>query len=103
VVLEAASAETTGWMIAKYDAENPAALRRLVGGGTQLRPFPRSVLEACFKATVQLFDETASENPRFRRIYEPWKTFLGDEELWFQVAEHTFDAFMSRHQYGKKT
>jgi len=102
VVLETASAETNGCMIAKYAAENPAALRRLVGGGTQLRPFPRSVLEACFKATVELFDETAAGNPRFRKIYEPWKTFLGDEELWFQVAEHTFDAFMSRHRYDRK-
>jgi TRAP-type mannitol/chloroaromatic compound transport system substrate-binding protein len=102
-ILEAACAQTNDWMIAKYDAQNPAALRRLVAGGTQLRPFPRSVLEACFKATVQLYDETAAANPRFRKIYEPWKAFLADEELWFQVAEHTFDTFMSRHQYGKKT
>jgi TRAP-type mannitol/chloroaromatic compound transport system substrate-binding protein len=102
-ILEAVCAQANDWMIAKYDAENPAALRRLVGGGTQLRPFPRSVLEACFKATVQLCDETAVANPRFRKIYEPWKAFLADEELWFQVAEHTFDTFMSRHQYSKKT
>lgn len=101
-ILEAACAETNTWMIGKYDAESPAALRRLVGGGTQLRPFPRSVLETCFKATVELYDDTAAANPRFRKIYEPWKSFLGDEGLWFQVAERTFDTFMSRRQYGKK-
>src|SRR5690606_1529532 len=37
--LEAACAAANITMPAKYDAENPAALRRLVAGGTQLRPF----------------------------------------------------------------
>src|SRR5881394_2048681 len=40
-VLEAACADTVVWMTAKYDAQNPAALRRLLAGGTQLRPFTR--------------------------------------------------------------
>src|SRR5205085_512039 len=37
-ILEAACAEANIDMQAKYDARNPAALKRLVGGGTQLRP-----------------------------------------------------------------
>jgi TRAP-type mannitol/chloroaromatic compound transport system substrate-binding protein len=102
VLLELACAETANWMAGKYDAENPAALRRLVGGGTQLRPFPSAVLEACFKAALELYDETAAANPRFKKIYEPWKRFLADEELWFQVAEHPFDSFMARHPYDKR-
>jgi TRAP-type mannitol/chloroaromatic compound transport system substrate-binding protein len=40
-VLEAACAEANLWMIGKYDADNPAALRRLVAAGTQLRPYSR--------------------------------------------------------------
>src|SRR5262249_45131748 len=38
-ILEAAAAEANGWMVAKYDTENMPALRKLVAGGTQLRPF----------------------------------------------------------------
>jgi TRAP-type mannitol/chloroaromatic compound transport system substrate-binding protein len=49
--LETACNEATTWMQAKYDAQNPPALRRLVASGTQLRPFPRSVLEAAEKAS----------------------------------------------------
>jgi TRAP-type mannitol/chloroaromatic compound transport system substrate-binding protein len=33
-----------------------------VGAGTQLRPFPRPVLDACFKATQEVFAETAAKN-----------------------------------------
>src|SRR3712207_9340291 len=38
-VLEDAAARAGMDMLAKYDARNPAALRRLVGAGAQLRPF----------------------------------------------------------------
>src|ERR1700755_2873992 len=38
-----ANVEETG----RYDMQNPTALKRLVAGGTQLRPFTNEVLEAC--------------------------------------------------------
>ena len=52
-VFEAACAETNNWMQAKYDAENPAALRRLVANGAQLRPFSREIMQAAYKASVR--------------------------------------------------
>jgi TRAP-type mannitol/chloroaromatic compound transport system substrate-binding protein len=100
-VLETACAEARNWTIGKYDADNPAALRRLVAGGIQLKPFPQPVLEACYKAANELYDETAAKNPKFAKVYEPWKKFRGEELLWFQVAEQTFDNFMLRHQETK--
>ena len=96
--LEIASAEARNWMIGKYDADNPAALRRLVAAGTQLKPFPQPVLEACYNAANELYDETAAKNPKFKKIYDNWKKFRGEELLWFQVAEQSFDTFMLRHQ-----
>ena len=38
-VINAANYATT-WMQARYDIQNPAALKRLVAAGAQLRPFP---------------------------------------------------------------
>ena len=43
-------------MIAKYDAGNPDALRRLVAGA-QLKAFPRPVLQACREASQKVFQE----------------------------------------------
>ena len=40
-------------MQAKYDAANPAALKRLVAAGAQLRPFPPAVMDACLKASLE--------------------------------------------------
>ncbi|MBP2229138.1 TRAP-type mannitol/chloroaromatic compound transport system substrate-binding protein [Azospirillum agricola] len=93
-ILEAACFEANLTMNAKYDAENPAALRRLVAGGAQLKPFPREVMEACYKAAFELYDETAKSNPKFAKIFEPWKKFREEEYLWFRVGESSFDNFV---------
>jgi len=98
--LETASAEARNWMLGKYDADNPAALRRLVANGTKLTAFPQPVLEACYKAANELYDETCTKNPKFKKIYDAWKQFRGEEELWFQFSEYSFDTFMLRHQQG---
>jgi TRAP-type mannitol/chloroaromatic compound transport system substrate-binding protein len=83
-------------MQAKYDARNPAALRRLVGGGAQLRPFPNEILEACLKHATDLYDDLSTKNAEWKKVYESYRAFRGEEYLWFQVAEYTFDSFMIR-------
>jgi TRAP-type mannitol/chloroaromatic compound transport system substrate-binding protein len=92
----AAAAYANVDMQAKYDARNPAALRRLVGGGAQLRPFPNDMLEASLKAANDLYDEISAKNADWKKIYESYRNFRNEEYLWFQVAEYTFDSFMVR-------
>jgi TRAP-type mannitol/chloroaromatic compound transport system substrate-binding protein len=93
-ILEAAAAEANVWMVAKYDAVNMPALRRLVAGGTQLHAFSKEIMEASYKAAFELYDETAASNAAFKKVYEPWLQFRGDIDLWFRVAENTFDNFV---------
>jgi TRAP-type mannitol/chloroaromatic compound transport system substrate-binding protein len=88
-------------MPAKYDALNPAALRRLVAAGTQLRPFSRAVLEACEKAAYETYAEFEAKSPHFKRIYGDWKKFRDEQFLWFRVAEHTYDNYVSNSKIGQ--
>ncbi|MBV8391946.1 MAG: ABC transporter substrate-binding protein, partial [Alphaproteobacteria bacterium] len=92
-MVDTAAGLVTSWMVPKYDAGNPAALRRLVASGTELRPFPRSVLEPCFNEAYKYYDELAAKDPKFKKIYDNLKAFRSDENLWFRVAENTFDNF----------
>jgi TRAP-type mannitol/chloroaromatic compound transport system substrate-binding protein len=93
-IFEAACAEANDAMVAKYDAENPQALKRLAAGGAVLRPFPRQVLEVAYQAAFELYEETATRNPRFKKVYAAWRKFRADDYLWFRVAENTFDNFV---------
>ncbi|MDQ8024159.1 MAG: TRAP transporter substrate-binding protein [Moraxellaceae bacterium] len=93
-ILQDACAYAHVEMQARYDVRNVAALRRLVASGTQLRQFPKEVMVAAMKASFDTYEETAKSNPRFAKIYAPWKKFRDDEYLWFRVAEKTFDDFV---------
>ncbi|MGZ8228841.1 MAG: TRAP transporter substrate-binding protein [Burkholderiales bacterium] len=104
--LEVACAEANVHMLARYDAKNTEALRRLVGAGAQLRAFPRPVMEACYKAAHELYDELSAKNAEFKKIYQPWTQFREDQYLWFRVAENTFENFVysvRRPAPGKKS
>jgi TRAP-type mannitol/chloroaromatic compound transport system substrate-binding protein len=91
----AGCAEGNTWMMAKYDAQNPAALRRLVAGGTQLRPFPKAVMDACYKAAMQRYDEENAKNPKWKKIYDSYLAFQREQVLWFRVCENTYDNYMA--------
>ena len=93
-ILEAACYEANVDMVAKYDALNPAALKRLIGAGVKLSPFSNEIMAACYKATAEVYDEIATKNAKFKKIYEPWKAFRNEQISWFQVAENRFDNFM---------
>jgi TRAP-type mannitol/chloroaromatic compound transport system substrate-binding protein len=95
-ILRTAADMTNGWMTAKYDAANPAALKRLLVGGAQLRPFPPAVLEACLKAANEVYAEISAGNAEFKRIWEHILAFRNDQYLWWQVAEYSYDTFMIR-------
>src|SRR5690349_17285353 len=56
-MLQVASGDAWGWVVGKYDYVNPPALKRLVGQGAQLRPFPQPVLEACYSAAQEVYAE----------------------------------------------
>jgi len=95
-VLANANANANSYMQARYDLQNPGALKRLVAGGTQLRPFSNEVLEASLKATNTLWAEISAKNPDFKKSIEAMQAFRGDAYLWWQVAEYTFDSFQIR-------
>ncbi len=94
--IQGAAAQVGSEIQARYDARNPQALRRLVAGGAQLRPFPQDVMETALKHANEVYGEIAGKNADFRRIYEAMKTFRNEAYLWFQVAEYTYDNFMIR-------
>lgn len=93
LAIETVSGDVNGEMMARYDNLNPQALRRLVAAGTQLKPYPRDVLSAAWKATHELYDEFSSKNAKFKKIYDHWKAFRDEQFLWFRVAELTYENF----------
>jgi TRAP-type mannitol/chloroaromatic compound transport system substrate-binding protein len=85
--------DTWEWVLGKYDAGNPPALKRLLAAGAQLRPFPPAVMEACYKAANEIYADLSRTNPNFKKLYDSVVPFRSDAYAWFQVAELGFDNF----------
>ena len=69
-VLTTAASYANVDMLARYDALNAGALRTLVAGGAQLKPFPQDVMEAGLAAANEIHDQLAAENADFKTIYD---------------------------------
>ncbi len=97
-IIEAAAAYAHTEMQARYDARNPAALRELVKGGTKLFVFPKDVMQAAFKQAMELYSELSNTNPNWKKVYEDYAKFRGDQNLWFRFSEASFDNFMQQQK-----
>ena len=63
-----------------------------------MAPFPNDVLAASYKASEEIYEDIASKNAKFRKVYEPWKKFRDEQVQWFSIAEGRFDSFMTATQ-----
>ena len=91
-----ASGDTWEWVIGRYDYNNPPALRRLLSQGVLLRAFPQDVMEACYKAAIEIYADLSKTNRHFKKLYDSLVAYRGDSLVWLQVAELSFDSFMIR-------
>lgn len=94
-ILDAATKVAARDMIAKYDAYNPVALKRLVAAKTELKAFPKAVMDAGFKASMETFAEHEAKSPDFKKIHQDMRTFQRDQILWNRFSEYPFNQYMN--------
>lgn len=97
-ILESACVEAGTQMLAKYDYRNPAALKRLVGGGAKLFRFPKDMMDASFKAAMDIYSDLSNTNPAWKKVYTDFSTYRRDANLWFRFTEAGFDDFMQQQR-----
>ena len=81
-ILNAAMAVAATDMTAKYDAYNPIALKKLVAAKTQLKAFSKDLMDAGFKASMEVFKEHEAKSPEFKKIHQDMRAFQRDQPLW---------------------
>ncbi|MDO9433857.1 TRAP transporter substrate-binding protein [Hydrogenophaga sp.] len=94
-IVRAAGAVAARDMTSKYDALNPVALKRLVAAGTKLKPFTKDVMDAGFKAAMEVFAEQEAKSPEFKKIHQDMRAFQRDQILWSRFSEWRYDSFIT--------
>jgi TRAP-type mannitol/chloroaromatic compound transport system substrate-binding protein len=95
-IVEMASHLANTEMVAKYDARNAAALRRLLAGGTQLRAWPNEVLDVLYREAMALYAETGAQNADFKRIHDHQIAFRNEFYLYYQLGDYSADTMLLR-------
>ena len=93
--LMAACGESAADTMAKYDALNPQALKKLVAAGANLRFFNRQLMDVCARAAREQYAEWSDKHPEFKKIYDHYTRFQQDQIAWFKVAEDSYDTYIN--------
>jgi len=93
-MIEAAASHAHVEMQARYDANNPLALKQLVAAKAQLVQMPKAVMDGAFKASMEIYSELNAKNKNWQKVYADYSKFRADQNLWFRFTEATFDRYM---------
>ncbi len=93
-MVQAAASYAHTEMQAKYDYQNPIALKELAGQKVKLFAFPKPMMDAAFKASEDVYAELSKSNPKWKKIYEDFAGYRANANLWFRFTEARFDSFM---------
>ena len=94
-IVDAATTVAARDMTAKYHAFTPIALKRLVAAKTQLKAFPKEIMDAGYKASMEVFAEHEAKSPEFKTIHQDMRAFQRDQLLWARYSELRFDNYMT--------
>ena len=94
-IVNAAAKVAARDMTAKYDAWNPIALKKLVAEKTQLRAFPKALMDAGFKASMEVFAIHEEKSPEFKKIHQDMRAFQRDQILWNRFSEYPFNQYVN--------
>ncbi len=96
-IFKTASYQANINMLSKYDARNGTALKEMIDGGTKLRSYSNEIMAAAQQASVELYEEQASQNPSFAEIYGPWREFRDQVRQWTETNQLPFDTFIANN------
>ncbi|MDP3625399.1 MAG: TRAP transporter substrate-binding protein DctP [Hydrogenophaga sp.] len=96
--LESACSDASIDMLAKYDARNIQALKRLVGLGAKVTSWPVPVMKAMQKATEEVIKENAAKSPSFSKVLANWAPFKNDQMLWSSINDGAAERFLHQNR-----
>jgi TRAP-type mannitol/chloroaromatic compound transport system substrate-binding protein len=85
--------ETKQDMLARYDTQNPKALKRLVDEGVTLRAFSVDILDAAWNETNDYLEEIAAGDATFKKVYDHVNAFKQEAFPFFAGNELHYAAY----------
>ncbi|HEX5513889.1 MAG TPA: twin-arginine translocation signal domain-containing protein [Gammaproteobacteria bacterium] len=91
--LRIAAADSNVRITAQYDYLNPIAMKKLLDRGVKLRTFSDDIMAAGKKIAFEMYEDLASKNKTWEKVYRPWKRYLDSQIAWQSVNENVYNRF----------
>lgn len=90
-IVETAAAANSDWMYTSMEYHNTKALEELMEKkNIEVLEFPADVMAELRKLTDATLEEEAGNNPKFRRVYEAYKSFQQRYASWGEMTETAY-------------
>jgi TRAP-type mannitol/chloroaromatic compound transport system substrate-binding protein len=96
--LESACSDASIDLLAKYDARNIQALKRLSASGVKVSFWPNEVMKAMQQATDEALKENAEKSESFAKVLANWRQFRDDQILWSSVNDGAAERFLHQNR-----
>nr|WP_213955598.1 TRAP transporter substrate-binding protein DctP [Variovorax sp. dw_954] len=97
-IVDAAAAQASAAMRARYDVSNAAALKDLAARGVVVQTIPPAVIRAVFAAAREVHDDNDQKNPEWKRIHADYLGFQRAQLRLSRLGGGRMEAFVSRMQ-----
>jgi TRAP-type mannitol/chloroaromatic compound transport system substrate-binding protein len=78
-----------------YDANNPAALQRMLAGGTQLRRYSDEIMKAAQTMTTDMLQQAATaDRGTYGKVLDAFEKFRTESHRWFGTNEQAYNSFV---------
>ncbi|MCB1547375.1 MAG: TRAP transporter substrate-binding protein [Hyphomicrobiaceae bacterium] len=85
-IIELACSDVMRDMIARGEARQAGAIRRLQAEGVEVRRWAPRILVAMEDAWRAVVTEESARNPDFKRVYESYASFRADYRIWHALS-----------------
>ncbi len=90
-MIEEAAMATNQWMHIQFEILNLNALRELLADkNVKVLAFPPAVLAQLKQITSEVLAEEAAKDADFRRVYDNYKAFAADNDIWHTLSEISY-------------
>jgi len=87
-IITTAMYRSNAWMLAKFEAKNNEYLQKLIHDHkVNLKPFPKDVLNAFKKASIEVIEEIISKDPISKKVYNSFNAFSKKVDDWAKISE----------------
>src|SRR5690625_7099542 len=68
-------------------------MKNLMDRGVKLRNFSDEIMSAGRKIAFEMYEDLASKNKTWEKVYRPWKRYLDSQIAWHSVNENVYNRF----------